>query len=117
MIEFIVRLSPVILLGLEVLLMALLFAARSVKVLRAIEWSLCNYLGPGPAVFRLFRLGVPGSLVDIRNTPQPGSGSLIPICSRDLAASPHYHHYSDPQRAHLSCSSCTIARPGTALAD
>ena len=41
MIEFIVRLSPVILLGLEVLLLALLFAARSVKVLRAIEWSLC----------------------------------------------------------------------------
>src|SRR5215468_11934023 len=41
MIEFIVRLSPVILLGLEVLLLALLFAARSVKVLHAIEWSLC----------------------------------------------------------------------------
>ena len=41
MIEFIVRLSPVILLGLEVLLLALLFAARSVKVLRAIEWALC----------------------------------------------------------------------------
>jgi len=40
MIEFIVRLSAVILLGLEVLLFALLFAARSVKVLRAIEWSL-----------------------------------------------------------------------------
>ena len=41
MIEFIVRLSPFILLGLEVLLLALLFAARSVKVLRTIEWSLC----------------------------------------------------------------------------
>jgi len=41
MIEFIVRLSAVILLGLEVLLFALLFAARSVKVLRAIEWALC----------------------------------------------------------------------------
>ena len=41
MIEFIVRLSAVILLGLEVLLFALLFAARSVKVLRAIEWLLC----------------------------------------------------------------------------
>jgi hypothetical protein len=41
MVEFIVRLSPVILLGLEVLLLALLFAARSVNVLRAIEWSLC----------------------------------------------------------------------------
>jgi len=41
MIEFIVRLSPVILLGLEVLLLALLFAAQSVKVLRTIEWSLC----------------------------------------------------------------------------
>jgi hypothetical protein len=41
MIEFIVRLSPVILFGLQVLLFALLFAARSVKVLRIIEWSLC----------------------------------------------------------------------------
>ena len=41
MIEFIVRLSPLILLGLEVLLFALLFAARSVKALRTIEWSLC----------------------------------------------------------------------------
>ena len=41
MIEFIVRLSAVILLGLEVLLFALLFGARSVKVLRAIEWALC----------------------------------------------------------------------------
>jgi hypothetical protein len=41
MIEFIVRLSAVILLGLEVLLFALLFAARSVKVLRAIEWAMC----------------------------------------------------------------------------
>ena len=41
MIEFIVRLSPFILLGLEVLRLALLFGARSVKVLRAIEWSLC----------------------------------------------------------------------------
>jgi len=41
MIEFIVPLSPVILLGLQVLLFALLFAARSVKVLRTIEWSLC----------------------------------------------------------------------------
>src|SRR5215471_3024667 len=71
-----------------------------------------RYLGPGSAVFRLFRLGVPGSLVDIRNTPQRGRGSLIPICSRDLAASPHYHQYSDPQRLRLSCSSCTIARPG-----
>src|SRR5215472_16308314 len=71
-----------------------------------------RYLGPGSAVFRLFRLGVPGSLVDIRNTPQPGSGSLIPICPRDLAASPHYYEYSDSQRVRLSCSSCTIARPG-----
>jgi hypothetical protein len=41
MIEFIVRLSPAILLGLQVVLFALLFAARSVKVLRIIEWSLC----------------------------------------------------------------------------
>ena len=41
MIEFIVHLSAVTLLGLEVLLFALLFAARSVKVLRAIEWALC----------------------------------------------------------------------------
>ena len=41
MIEFIVRLSAVVLLGLQVLLFALLFAARSVKVLRTIEWSLC----------------------------------------------------------------------------
>jgi len=41
MIEFIVRMSPVILLGLEILLFALLFAARSVKALRTIEWSLC----------------------------------------------------------------------------
>jgi len=71
-----------------------------------------HYLGPGPTVFRLFRLGVPGSVVDIRNTPQPGSGSLIPICSRDLAASPFDHQYSDPQRLRLSCTSCTIARPG-----
>jgi hypothetical protein len=39
--EFIVRVSAVILLGLEVLLFALLFAARSVKALRIIEWSLC----------------------------------------------------------------------------
>ena len=41
MIEFIVRLFPVILFGLQVVLFALLFAARSVKVLRTIEWSLC----------------------------------------------------------------------------
>ena len=41
MIEFIVRLSPVILFGLQVVLFALLFAPRSVKVLRIIEWSLC----------------------------------------------------------------------------
>ena len=41
MIELIVRASGVILLGLEVLLFALLFAARSVKALRTIEWSLC----------------------------------------------------------------------------
>jgi len=41
MIEFIVRLSAIVLLGLQVLLFALLFAARSVKALRAIEWSLC----------------------------------------------------------------------------
>ena len=41
MIEFIVRLSAIVLLGLQVLLFALLFAARSVKVLRIIEWSLC----------------------------------------------------------------------------
>jgi hypothetical protein len=39
--EFILRLGPAILLGLEVLLFALLFATRSVKVLRTIEWSLC----------------------------------------------------------------------------
>ena len=76
-----------------------------------------HYLGPGPTVFRLFRLGVPGSVVNIRNTPQPGSGSLIPICSRDLAAPPLDHQYSDPQRLRLSCSSCAIARAGTALAD
>src|SRR5215471_15388215 len=41
MIEFIVRVSPVIMFGLQVLLFALLFAAQSVKVLCAIEWSLC----------------------------------------------------------------------------
>ena|ERR1700757_4185088 len=41
MIEFIVRLFPVILFGLQVVLFALLFAARSVKVLRTVEWSLC----------------------------------------------------------------------------
>ena len=41
MTEFIVRVSAVILLGLEVLLFALLFAARSVKALRTVEWSLC----------------------------------------------------------------------------
>jgi Ni,Fe-hydrogenase I cytochrome b subunit len=41
MTEFIVRVSAVSLLGLEVLLFALLFAARSVKALRIIEWSLC----------------------------------------------------------------------------
>ena len=41
MIEFIVRVSVVILLGLEVVLFALLFAARSVKALRIIEWALC----------------------------------------------------------------------------
>ena len=41
MIEFIVRLSPVILFGLQVVLFVLLFAARSVKLLWTIEWSLC----------------------------------------------------------------------------
>ena len=41
MTEFILRVFPAILLGLEVLLFALLFAARSVKALRVIEWSLC----------------------------------------------------------------------------
>jgi len=41
MIEFIVRLSAIVLLGLEVLLLALLFAARSVKALRTVEWLFC----------------------------------------------------------------------------
>ena len=54
MIEFIVRLSPVILLGLEVLLLALLFAARSVKVLRTIEWSLCAISVLGLLFFAYF---------------------------------------------------------------
>ena len=54
MIEFIVRLSPVILLGLEVLLLALLFAARSVKVLCAIEWSLCTIWVLGLLFFAYF---------------------------------------------------------------
>jgi hypothetical protein len=54
MIEFIVRLSPVILLGLEVLLLALLFAARSVNVLRAIEWSLCAVWVLGLLFFAYF---------------------------------------------------------------
>ena len=52
MVEFIVR--PVILLGLEVLLLALLFAARSVKVLRAIEWSLCTIWVLGLLFFAYF---------------------------------------------------------------
>src|SRR5262249_7162727 len=54
MIEFIVRLSPVILLGLEVLLLALLFAARSVKALSAIEWSLCTIWVLGLLFFAYF---------------------------------------------------------------
>ena len=54
MIEFIVRLSPVILLGLEVLLLALLFAARSVNVLRTIEWSLCAIWVLGLLTFTYF---------------------------------------------------------------
>ena len=54
MIEFIVRLCPVILLGLEVLLLALLFAARSVNVLRAIEWSLCTIWVLGLLFFAYF---------------------------------------------------------------
>jgi hypothetical protein len=54
MIEFIVRLSPVILLGLEFLLLVLLFAARSVKVLRAIEWSLCTIWVLGLLFFAYF---------------------------------------------------------------
>ena len=54
MIEFIVRLSPVILLGLEVLLLALLLAARSVKVLCAIEWSLCTIWVLGLLFFAYF---------------------------------------------------------------
>src|SRR5262249_27972314 len=54
MIDFIVRLSPVILLGLEVLLLALLFAARSVKVLRTIEWSLCAIWVVGLLFFAYF---------------------------------------------------------------
>jgi hypothetical protein len=41
MIESLARPSPVIRLGLQVLLLGLLFAARSVNVLRTIEWSLC----------------------------------------------------------------------------
>ena len=54
MVEFIVRLSPVILLGLEFLLLVLLFAARSVKVLRAIEWSLCTIWVLGLLFFAYF---------------------------------------------------------------
>ena len=54
MIEFIVRLAPVILLGLEILLLALLFAARSVKVLRTIEWSLCAIWVLGLLFFAYF---------------------------------------------------------------
>jgi hypothetical protein len=54
MIEFIVRLSPVILLGLEFLLLVLLFAARSVKVLRGIEWSLCTIWVLGLLFFAYF---------------------------------------------------------------
>ena len=54
MIEFIVRLCPVILLGLEVLLLALLLAARSVKVLCAIEWSLCTIWVLGLLFFAYF---------------------------------------------------------------
>ena len=54
MTEFIVRLSPIILLGLEVLLLALLFAARSEKVLRTIEWSLCAVWVLGLLFFAYF---------------------------------------------------------------
>ena len=54
MIEFIVRLCPVILLGLEVLLLVLLFAARSVKVLRIIQWSLCAIWVLGLLFFAYF---------------------------------------------------------------
>jgi hypothetical protein len=39
--EFILCVSPVILFGLQALLFTLLFAARSVKALRTIEWLLC----------------------------------------------------------------------------
>src|SRR5215813_12554157 len=54
MIECIVRLSPVIVLGFEVLLLALLFAARSVKGLRTIEWSLCAIWVLGLLFFAYF---------------------------------------------------------------
>jgi hypothetical protein len=43
--------------------------------------------------------------------PSKGAVALLPICSRDLAASPHYQRYSDPERVRLSCSSCAITRP------
>jgi hypothetical protein len=107
MIEFIVRLFPVILLGLQIVLFALLFEARSVKVLRIIEWSLCANSVLILTVFRSFRLDLPRSFHDAL---QRGSDSLIPIWSKDLAASPHYHWYSDPERVRLSCSSCAITR-------
>src|SRR5215472_15597572 len=54
MIEFIVGQSPVILPGLEILLLALLFAARSVNVLRTIEWSLCAIWVLGLVTFAYF---------------------------------------------------------------
>ena len=68
-----------------------------------------RYQRPGPTLFRSFRLGVPRSFHDAL---QRESGSLVPICSKDLADCSHYHQYSDPERVRLSCSSCTIARPG-----
>ena len=54
MVEFIVDQSPVIVPGLELLLLALLFTARSVKVLRTIEWSLCAIWLLGLLTFAYF---------------------------------------------------------------
>ena len=54
MIEFIGGQSPVIVLGLELLLLALLFAARSVKMLCTIEWLLCAIWVVGLLTFAYF---------------------------------------------------------------
>ena len=84
MIEFIVRLSPVILLGLEFLLLVLLFAARSVKVLRGIEWSLCTIWVLGLLFFAYFGWVFRDPWSIFWNTPQRGSGSFFSFFGDDF---------------------------------